>query len=282
MKKIYLFPILAILFFTSCEKVIDIDVPSIEPKLIIDASFEVLFDETPVIANTVVKLSLSADYFDDEIPAVTNATVFLTNLSDNTIINFSDANADGNYKPINSFVPVDDVEYELTIIYDNETYKGKATKVKSNPFTEVIQGDETLFSGDEIQLKITFQDTPIIENYYLFDFDDNLFLSIDDRFFNGSLYNFSYFYRDEDLELPKTVNLKMSGITKEYYTYFEILVSQGGQEGGGPFQAVPSSLLGNMINTTNEDNFPLGYFHISETDTFTIELVEKTKVSFIN
>ena len=88
MKKIYLLPILAIFFFTSCEKVIDIEVPSIEPKLIIDASFDVFFDEDPIVANTVVKLSLSADYFDDEIPAVTNATVFLTNLSDNSIINF--------------------------------------------------------------------------------------------------------------------------------------------------------------------------------------------------
>jgi hypothetical protein len=275
MKKIYLLPIIAIFFFTNCEKVIDIEVPSIEPKLIIDASFDVLFDENPIVAKTVVKLSLSSDYFDDEIPAVTNATVFLTNLSDNSIIDFSNANADGNYEPTTSFVPADGIEYELTIIHDNETYKGKATKVKSTPLTEVIQGDETLFSGEEVELEITFQDAPIIENYYLFDFDDNLFLSIDDRFFNGSLYNFSYFYRDEELELPKTVNLKMSGITKEYYTYFEILVSQGGQEGGGPFQAVPSSLLGNMINTTKEENFPLGYFHISETDTFTINLVEK-------
>ncbi len=32
-------------------------------------------------ANTVVKLRLSADYFDEIIPTVTNATVFLTNLS---------------------------------------------------------------------------------------------------------------------------------------------------------------------------------------------------------
>ena len=277
MKKIYLFPILAILFFTSCEKVIDIDVPSIEPKLIIDASFEVLFDESPVVANTVVKLSLSADYFDDEIPAVTNATVFLTNLSDNTIINFSELNSDGDYMPnFNSnFIPEDDVEYELTIIYDNETYKGKATKVKSTPFTEVIQGDETLFSGKETELKITFKDAPIVENYYLFNFDRDLFLSIDDRYFNGSDYNFSFFYQEDDIELPATVNLRMSGITKEYYTYFEILINQSGQNSGGPFQAVPSSLLGNMINTTNDDNFPLGYFHISETDTFTLDLVEK-------
>lgn len=275
MKNIKIIILLFIVLFTNCEKVIDVDVPSIEPKLIIDASFEVLFDENPVVANTTVKLSLSADYFEDTIPPALNASVFLTNLSDNTIINFSDENEDGNYEPIISFIPADDVEYELTIIYDNETYKGKATKVKSTPFTEIIQGDDTLFSGDEIELKISFTDNVTTDNYYLFNIDTYNFITIEDRFFNGTDYNFSYFYEDENIEFPKNITLTMSGMTKEYYTYFEILVSQGGQEGGGPFQAIPSSLLGNMINQTNEENFPLGYFHISETDTFDIELVEK-------
>lgn len=275
MKNIKIIFLLLIVLFTNCEKVIDVDVPSIEPKLIIDASFEVLFDESPVVANTVVKLSLSADYFDDTIPPATNASVFLTNLSDNTIINFTDENEDGNYEPLISFIPADDVEYELTIVYDNETYQGKATKVKSTPFTEIIQGDETLFSGEEIELKISFTDNVDAENYYLFNIDTYNFITIEDRFFNGTDYNFSYFYEDENIEFPKNIDLKMSGMTKEYYTYFEILVSQGGQAGGGPFQAIPSSLLGNMINKTNEENFPLGYYHISETDTFNIDLVEK-------
>jgi hypothetical protein len=275
MKNIKIIFLLLIVLFTNCEKVIDVDVPSIEPKLIIDASFEVLFDESPVVANTVVKLSLSADYFDDTIPPATNASVFLTNLSDNTIINFTDENEDGNYEPLISFIPADDVEYELTIVYDNETYQGKATKVKSTPFTEIIQGDETLFSGEEIELKISFTDNVDAENYYLFNIDTYNFITIEDRFFNGTDYNFSYFYEDENIEFPKNIDLKMSGMTKEYYTYFEILVSQGGQAGGGPFQAIPSSLLGNMINKTNQENFPLGYFHISETDTFNIDLVEK-------
>ena len=275
MKNIKIISLLLIVLFTNCEKVIDVDVPSIEPKLIIDATFEVLFDENPVVANTFVKLSLSADYFDDTIPPVTNASVFLTNLLDNSIINFTDENEDGNYEPIISFIPADDVEYELTIIYNNETYKGKATKVKSTQFTDIIQGDETLFSGDEIELKISFTDNVDVDNYYLFNIYTYNFITIEDRFFNGTDYNFSYFYEDENIELPKNIMLKMSGMTKEYYTYFEILVSQGGQNGGGPFQAIPSSLLGNMINKTNEENFPLGYFHISETDTFNIELVEK-------
>lgn len=275
MKNIKIIPFLLLLVFANCEKVVDVDLPTIAPKLIIDASFEVLFDENPVTSNAIVKLKLSADYFNENIPVVTNATVFLTNLTDNSVVAFSDTNTDGNYTPVTSFIPEDNISYELTVIYKNETYKGKATKVKSTPFTNVEQGDKTLFSGKETELRVTFKDEPIVENYYLFDLSKNLFLAIDDRFFDGSDYNFSYFYQEDELELPATVAIKMSAITKQYYTYFEVLVSQSGQNSGGPFQAVPSSLLGNMINTTNEANFPLGYFHISETDTYIIDLVEK-------
>ena len=276
MKKLYILPVLMIMLFSNCEKVVDIEVPSIQPKLIIDASFEVFFDKIPVNANTVVKLRLSADYFEETIPTVTNATVFLTDLSNNTIINFSDEDADGNYEPLNPFIPIDNVTYELTIIYDNETYKGTATKVKSTPLSKVEQGNKTLFSGEEIELKISFKDNILEENYYLFNIDFYNFLTIEDRFFNGTNYNFSYFYEDENIEFPQEIDIKISGITKEYFTYFRVLVDQSGQNSGGPFETVPSSLLGNMINTTNESNFPLGYFHISETDTFTISLVEKS------
>ena len=79
-------------------------------------------------ANTVVKLTLSADYFEDVIPVVTNATVFLTDLSDTSIINFSDLDADGSYEPETAFIPADNIAYELTVIHNNETYKGKLAK----------------------------------------------------------------------------------------------------------------------------------------------------------
>jgi hypothetical protein len=275
MKKIYILTILTILLFTNCEKVIEVSVPSIEPKLIIDASFEVLFNQNPIATNSVVKLSLSADYFDNTIQTVTNATVFLTNLSNNEVYVFSDLDANGNYEPINSFFPSDNTEYELTVIHENETFKGKAIKVKSNKINDIQQGDETLFSGEEIELKISFTDEVAVENYYLFNIDIYNYITIEDRYFDGSEYNFSYFYEDDDIEFPKNIAIKMSGVSKEYYTYFRVLINQSGQNAGGPFQSVPSSLLGNMINTTNEANFPLGYFHISETDTFNIALVDK-------
>ena len=277
MKKIYIWTLLIVLLFSNCEKVVDIDVPTIEPKLIIDASFEVLFNASPVTANVVVKLKLSTDYFDETIPTVSNAIVFLTNTTDSSIINFSDVNLNGNFTPIINFIPKDAIEYELTVIYKSETYKGRATKVKSTQIDNAMQGDETLFSGKEIEIKVAFKDNINTENYYLFNFTNNLFLPLEDRFFNGTNYNFSFFYQEDEIEVPTNVTVTMSGITKDYFTYFRILQNQSGTTGGGPFQSVPSSLLGNIINTTNETNFPLGYFHISETDTFTIDLVEKNE-----
>ena len=275
MKKIYIYTILTVLLFSNCEKVVDIDVPTIEPKLIIDASFEVLFNESPVTANVAVKLKLSTDYFDETIPTVSDAIVFLTNTTDGSVINFSDVNLNGNFAPIINFIPKDAIEYELTVVYKSEIYKGNATKVKSTQIDSAIQGDETLFSGKETEVKVTFKDNGDNENYYLFNFTNNLFLPLEDRFFNGTNYNFSFFYQEDEIEVPTNVTVTMSGITKDYFTYFRILQNQSGTSGGGPFQSVPSSLLGNVINTTNEANFPLGYFHISETDTINLDLVEK-------
>ena len=94
-------------------------------------------------------------------------------------------------------------------------------------------------------------------------------------FVDGQEYEVPNFYAEDDLILPTAVNIKMLGISKAYFTYLRILLSQSGEGGGGPFETAPTSLLGNMINTTDNSNFPLGYFHISESDSFTIFLEEQ-------
>lgn len=46
-----------------------------------------------------------------------------------------------------------------------------------------------------------------------------------------------------------------------------ILVNIAGNTGGGPFQSPPATVRGNIINTTQPENFPLGYLSLSEYDT---------------
>ena len=66
MKKISIvLSIISLFVLTNCEKVVDVDLPSSEPKLVIDAIFEVFFDETPVTANTIVCLLYTSDAADD-------------------------------------------------------------------------------------------------------------------------------------------------------------------------------------------------------------------------
>jgi hypothetical protein len=275
MKKIFILPILLVLVLFSCEKVIDVDVPSIEPKLVVDATFEVFFNETPVTADTNVKLTLTSDFFEEEIKGVTNASVFVTNLSDNTIINYSNVDIEGNYLPDTNFIPEDNVTYELSIIYNNETYKSVASKIKSSPITNIEQTSRTFFVDEVLELKVSFVDIVNEDNFYLFDFSDSSFSLIEDRLFvDGEELTISEFYDDEDLELPSTIDIKLSGISKKYFTYFNILTNQAAAGGGGPFETIPSTLLGNVINTTEDANFPLGYFHISETEIIPVTLEE--------
>ena len=276
MKKSLLFLLSLLFFFTQCEKVVEIEVPTTDPILIIDAAFEVNFNENPVTANTIVKLRLSADYFEEEIPTVSSANVFLTNLTTDEIITFNDNDLDGNYLPDNSFIPEQNIQYQLTVEYENQVYTGTAKRIESPSLTSVEQGETTLFSGEETELEVEFSDNASEENFYLFDFDNGFFLTIEDRFFNGADYNFSYFYGEEDIELPTNVTVKISGISKDYYTSFRVLLDQSGEGGGGPFETIPATLLGNMVNTTNESNFPLGYFHIAETDSVSVALVDLT------
>ena len=88
MNKIFTLPFLFVFVLCSCEKIIDVNVPSVEPKLVVDATFEVFFNENPVTADTEVKLTLTSDFFDENIRGVTDATVSLKDLSDNSVINY--------------------------------------------------------------------------------------------------------------------------------------------------------------------------------------------------
>ena len=113
--------------FFGCEDVIEIEVPSGESKLIVDAFFEVYYNQTPVTANTVVKLRESTDYFEEQIPIVTNATVLIKDLTNNIEIIFTDDNLDGDFEPITPFIPLQNIEYELNVFFNNEMYKSSTS-----------------------------------------------------------------------------------------------------------------------------------------------------------
>ena len=262
--------LLLVILFTSCEDVIDVDLPTGEPRLVIDASFEVYLNEPEIDVEGGIRLTLSAPFFDDDVPTVSDATVFITNNSDDSVINFFEA-TEGLYLPAGVFVPEFGTSYTLTVVHDNETYIATTELVPSVPIDNIVQGDATLFDGDETEVIIFFTDDGSRDDFYLFDFDFSLFLPSEDRFYQGESFNFSYFY--EDMVAGQDVTIKILGIDERYFNYSSLLIEQSEQDGGNPFQTPPAVLRGNILNTTNPNNYPLGYFNLSEANRsqFTIE-----------
>ena len=70
------------------------------------------------------------------------------------------------------------------------------------------------------------------------------------------------------------MTIKILGIEETYFNYINLVIEQSEQNGGNPFQTPPAQLRGNIINITNEDNYALGYFNLSQSDSQVITIME--------
>lgn len=265
----WLFLIFAIGLF-GCEEVIDVDLPEAPPKLVIDASIN--WYKNTLGNNQVVKLTLTTPYFEEDIRPATGAEVYITH-NNNTYI-FTEEDSSGIYKTDN-FIPEILATYELTVNYNGETYKGTERLYPVTPIIRVEQSQEGGISGEDYEIKAFYQDPADEENYYLFKFENDVptLSSLEvykDEFINGNEI-FAY-YSNEDLKAGNSIVITAYGVSEQFYEFMYILLQQNSIGGGGPFETQPATVRGNCINITDPGNFPLGYFRLSEVDTFTYTL----------
>ena len=271
MKKI-VYTLILIFALTSCEEVIDVELPTSEPRLVIDASINWLMGSQG--NEQEIRLSLSAPYFNTEIPPASGAQVIITD-SNNNIFQFSEIANSGIYRN-SSFIPILNESYELTIVYEGDTYTATETLKSVSELEYVEQKDDGGFSNEETEFKAFFTDPENEENYYFFEFitDIAAIPSLEvyrDEFVNGN--QIFGFYSDEDIEPGDVLTIRNYGVSQRFYDFMFILLQQNSEEGGGPFETQPATVRGNCINQTNTENFPLGYFRLSEVDEF-IYIVE--------
>lgn len=253
--------------FISCEDVIEVDLKSAQPRLVIDASLNWIRETQG--NNQHIKLTLSAPFFDNMVPPANGATVIVKDLNNNTF-NFIEEDNTGIYTN-NSFIPVIDGVYNLTIIYNNETYIATEKLMPVSTIEYVEQKNEGGFSGNEIEIKAYYTDPEGINNYYFFEFINTTTkvqsLEVyDDEFTDGN--QIFAFYSDEDLTIGDELIIKNYGVSSQFYEFINLLLQQTGDESGGPFETQPASVRGNCINHTNPKNYPLGYFKASEVSFF--------------
>jgi len=253
------------LLLNSCEDVVDVNLNEAEPRLVIEASIN-WYKNTD--GNTQsIKLSLSAPFFNENTPPANDAVIQITDTNYNVFNFVEDANS-GIYRNSN-FLPVINETYTLTINYDGETYTATETLKSVASIDYVEQNNDSGFTGEDVELKAYYTDPIDEENYYFFEFISDIPLIptlavYEDRFTNGNQI-FGY-YTEEDLEPGDEVTIRNYGVSKRFYDFMFILLQQGSDESGGPFETQPATVRGNCINETNPDNYPFGYFRLSEVD----------------
>lgn len=265
MKKILL--LLIPMFFLSCEEVVDVELEESAPRLVIEASL--LWNQDLQENVQIIKLTTTAPYFQEEIPPAVGASVSVISGTGEEYI-FTEVR-EGIYTNV-EIPPVLNVEHQLIIEYNNEVYTATEELIPV-PELDYVEQELGGFSGDDYEFKVYYRDPAEIENYYLFRYinEQKVFLQIyDDEFTNGN-ETFAFF-NDEAAQPGDLVAFQIQGISEGFYEYLFILRSQSGSSSGGPFQTQPSIVRGNIVNTTNPENFAFGYFRLSGTNLLVYEV----------
>ena len=250
----------------SCEDVIEVEVQNTTPRLVIDAQFNIFTAlEAPRLEGGV-KLSMSANYFDLNVPFIKDALVTITHLNSGLEYPLLFDESIGMFLPNKIDFLTDFIsKYELKVVYKGQVYRGNTNFVPVPPILKAVQGTKTLFSGDETEIFLSFQDFSERDDFYLYDFGQDIYRPIEDRFFQGEEFVFSHFYSSDEVKVGDLITIKAHGVEEQYYNYFNLILTLT-DSNGGPFQSLPASSRGNILNVTQPDNYPLGYFLISESD----------------
>jgi hypothetical protein len=260
MKRILILMVILTTISSSCEEVVEVDLNEIDPRLVIDAS--IIKDIENGNSTAVVKLSTTTPFFNSGIDYVNNATVTVTN-SDGEVFTFEEI-SDGIFE-FNNFDPQSDVAYTLEVVYEGDTYSATETLQTVVPLEYVEQRNDGGFSGEDIELKAFFTDPIGVENYYFFEglsARGDVYDTFYDEFFDGNpIFGF---YLVEDLQQGDEVTFYLHGVNEQFYNFMFVLLQQSTDQSDGPFETQPATVRGNIINESNSENFPLGYFRVSE------------------
>ncbi len=251
--------------FNSCQEAINVPLNTASPRLVIEAALNWQKGTIGNIQN--IKLTTTTNYYTNTIPKVSGAVITVKN-STNVVFNFTEIGTTGVYQ-CNNFVPVLDEEYKLNINLNGQNYTATENMKAVAPITAITQEEQTAFGRKSIKIKAAFNDPPTGDNYYLYKYkfsdrpapehntDEN-------KFFKGNPF-FSLIF-DDKIKAGDAIEISHFGISKSYFNYMSILLSVAGSNNGGPFQSPPATVKGNIKNNTDFNNYPLGYFSVSEVD----------------
>jgi len=238
--------IVLIIVFSSCQKVINLDLNSASPQIVIEGN---VYDQS---GPYTVKISQTVNFDESNVfHPVTGATVEINDDAGNSEV--LTESSSGTYCT-SALQGIYGRTYTLTVTSKGKTYIASSTM--PNPVNiDSIYLEKSMF-GNEKFVSVNFNDPANINNYYrLVEFVNNErqtgFNVTDDNLNQGETIGYSFMTagNDSKLGIGDTVIVWLESIDKGVYEYFRTAGRDAGQSSS------PSN------PTSNISNGALGYFN---------------------
>ena len=231
-----------IVIFSSCQKVIDVNLNSANPKLVVEANLESKEN------NCLIKLSKTVNFNESNVfPSEQNALVVLSNLNGNkdTLL---ESMPGVYFKNMNSVM--NNSDYFLTIktldgiVYESSSTMKTAVKIDTVLVVKTVLG----IRGDvNYSLQVQFKDDVSETNYYQFNVYLNGIKSSNgrvrsDELFNGKQAKITVrLDNSKDIKSGDIYTLEVVNIDKGVYAYYFGLNQLGNGPNGSATPANPKS-----------------------------------------
>ena len=281
MKNLYII-LLSAFALTSCEEVIDLNLDTAPKKLVIDAALDWKKGETK--AYPIVDISYTEAYFGEtHSPAIDNAivkivsgsqTYSLTLWDGTTTItpdNLNKLKGGSRYVFPAGISPELGKDYELIIELNGQTYtaKDKMLEAPVIPSNKIVQKENGGFLADRKEVRFYFDGiNDGVANAYLLKLSQSnisktVYGTLDDNYIANNKFFFIMAGVDNDEKLNKgdVVNVILYRIHPQYKEFAQMIVQIS--RGQNPF-AIPTRPIGNIVNTTNKRENPLGAFRVAQ------------------
>lgn len=270
----YIF-LIALVGFTACEDVIEIDVPEGKTRLVVEG---MITDREEL---QTVKLKYTAPYFSNQpTPVVQEAAVYITDDQGQKIT--LTETAPGVYQ--HEFAGIYGRSYQLHIeTAQGEQYHSlKETMMPVPPIDTIYATFEKASINNEEEgyyVAINSTDPADTVNFYRWRYyvngqlqnePEDLFFG-NDRLIDGLDGIMVNFYRDPLLPDDVAIVEQMS-ISEDAYNFLNLLYQQT-VSGGAQFSPPPAPIKGNIINTKDGD-YALGFFMVTAITTAEIVIKE--------
>jgi hypothetical protein len=258
------FIMLAALTFSSCTKIIELDLNTSDPQIVVDARLS----DDPTEKATV-QLSKTVNFSaTNTFPPLSSAVVFIKNRTTGEVDTLKETSA-GLYKGSKLVGKVGNI-YDLTILTDGKTITATSTISRKVNLDSISTLKQSFLGNTQISLIPRYVDPKGMGDNYRFIISVNGkvkkdILTFNDELSDGELNGRPLFSRGDEedaIKVGDSVTLELQGIDAAGYLYFSTMAEGGGSQNSD--SATPTNPVTNLKGAI------LGYFSAYSTQKKTI------------